>query len=293
MWYATPCFGYGLPALAAVLMLGVATTPKVPPGEPTPPSKPAPHGALTPATKVTPPSAPTPSETAASRTTAASRVKKKGALVKAKPLSVVLFHVNTKESLRVRYDAKGRLPKGFERRVDRFFRCHHTRKQGRISPRLVRQLFLVGQRYPGKRVEVVSGFRDPRVAKNPRSPHMKGLACDFRVRGVKNTELRDYLRRLRHVGVGFYPNSSFVHLDVRRGASVFWIDYSGPGEGAFYSETPGDDLRSGRADQFKPTRIDPTWVEETSAEHDGASEGKAAVGGQASAEVVKTGRSSP
>ena len=60
---------------------------------------------------------------------------------------------------------------------------------------------------------------------------MKGLACDFRVVGVKNTELRDYLRHaFKHVGVGYYPNSSFVHLDVRQGASAFWIDYSGPGE---------------------------------------------------------------
>ena len=47
----------------------------------------------------------------------------------------------------------------------------------------------------GKRLEVVSGFRSPTVAKNPRSPHMKGLACDFRVEGVKTTELRDYLRK--------------------------------------------------------------------------------------------------
>ena len=57
---------------------------------------------------------------------------------------------------------------------------------------------------------------------------MKGLACDFRVVGVGNTQLRDYLRQtFKKVGVGYYPNSSFVHLDVRKDQSAFWIDYSG------------------------------------------------------------------
>lgn len=92
---------------------------------------------------------------------------------------------------------------------------------------------------------------------------MKGLACDFRVAGVPNADLRDYLRRtFKSVGVGYYPNSSFIHLDVRKGASAFWIDYSGPKEAALYSERPADDLRSGRADAFKPSRIDPSWAEE-------------------------------
>ena len=39
----------------------------------------------------------------------------------------------------------------------------------------------VGRHWPGQRLEVISGYRHPKVAKNPRSPHMKGLACDFRV----------------------------------------------------------------------------------------------------------------
>jgi hypothetical protein len=92
---------------------------------------------------------------------------------------------------------------------------------------------------------------------------MKGLACDFRVEGVKTAELRDYLRRtFEKVGVGYYPNSSFVHLDVRKDRSAFWIDYSGPGERAAYSPTPDQDLRSGRAESYHPTKIDDTWVDD-------------------------------
>ena len=134
-----------------------------------------------------------------------------------------------------------------------------------MHPRLIRLIYQTGRNWPGRRVEVVSGFRNPKVAKNPRSPHMKGLACDFRVAGVTGAELRDYLRRtFEKVGVGYYPNSSFVHLDVRKERSAFWIDYSGPGERAVYSENPDEDLKSGRADQYRPTKIDESWANDAS-----------------------------
>jgi len=180
---------------------------------------------------------------------------------------VVLFTVNHKEtfSLRLR-DAQGKAIKGNQRRFDRFLRCHHTEKKHSMNPRLMKLLYQTGRHWPGKRLEVVSGYRSPKVAKNPRSPHMKGLACDFRVEGVTTTELRDYLRQhFEKVGVGYYPNSTFVHLDVRKEKSAFWIDYSGPGERAIYSENPNEDLKTGRADTYKPTKIDESWAsDETS-----------------------------
>src|SRR5882724_4680875 len=176
--------------------------------------------------------------------------------------TVVLFHVNRRDAFTLRQrDMQGRPPKGFQKRFDRFLRCHYTNKQHAMNPRLVRLLYQTGHHWPGQRLEVVSGYRSPTVAKNPRSPHMKGLACDFRVAGVKNTELRDYLRRsMKKVGVGYYPNSSFVHLDVRKDRSAFWIDYSGPGERAMYSQTPAADLQTGRAESYHPTKIGDDWL---------------------------------
>jgi uncharacterized protein YcbK (DUF882 family) len=180
-----------------------------------------------------------------------------------KPKVIELVQVNTHETFKLRFvDDRGRPVQGLQKRANHFFRCHHTQAQGRMHPRLLKLLFETGRHWPGQRLEVVSGFRHPSVAKNPHSPHMKGLACDFRVVGVKNTDLRDYLRRaFNHIGVGYYPNSSFVHLDVRQGASGFWIDYSGPGENALYSDNASEDLKSGRADTFRPTKIDPAWAE--------------------------------
>jgi uncharacterized protein YcbK (DUF882 family) len=192
----------------------------------------------------------------------------RGAIRKPRHPAVTLYHVNHRETLDLRLvDDRGRPLRGVERRVNRFFRCHHTNAQARMHPRLVRLLYETGRSYPGRRIAVVSGYRHPKVAKNPRSPHKRGLACDLRVEGVKNTELRDFFRaRFKGVGVGYYPNSSFVHLDVRDGPSAFWIDYSGPGESAMYAEDPRADVESGRAERWKPTTIDLSWADEPEAE---------------------------
>jgi uncharacterized protein YcbK (DUF882 family) len=194
--------------------------------------------------------------------TAAKGGKKAGKPKKPKTTTVVLYQLNRHDAFTLRQkDMQGRPPKGFQKRFDRFLRCHYTNKTHAMNPRLVRLLYQAGRHWPGQRVEVVSGYRSPTVAKNPHSPHMQGLACDFRVAGVKNTELRDYLRgNMKKVGVGYYPNSSFVHLDVRKDRSAFWIDYSGPGERAMYSQNPSDDLKSGRAESYHPTKIGDDWL---------------------------------
>jgi uncharacterized protein YcbK (DUF882 family) len=176
---------------------------------------------------------------------------------------VVLYHVNRRETMALRLrDGKGRPVKGMQRRFDHFLRCHYTNVEHKMDPRLMKLLYQTGHHWPGRRLEVVSGYRHPDVAKNPHSPHMKGLACDFRVEGVRTAELRDYLRHtFDKVGVGYYPNSTFVHLDVRKDRSAFWIDYSGPGERAVYSATPDQDLKDGRADRYHPTKIDGSWAQ--------------------------------
>jgi uncharacterized protein YcbK (DUF882 family) len=201
-------------------------------------------------------------------TNATKATTKKAAKRPPKNGPVVLYHVNRRDTMALRLrDSQGRPVKGLQRRFDRFLRCHHTGSQHAMNPRLARLIYQTGRHWPGHRIEVVSGYRDPTVAKNPHSPHMKGLACDFRVEGVKDTELRDYLRRtFERVGVGYYPNSSFVHLDVRKDRSAFWIDYSGPGDRAVYSENPKEDLRTGRANQYHPSKIDESWADDSSKE---------------------------
>ena len=100
-------------------------------------------------------------------------------------------------------------------------------KKHNIDLRLLRLLADVSDTFGGRTIKVVSGYRLGNTSATSR--HRHGRAIDFVVLGVPNTALRDYLKTLRNVGVGYYPNSSFVHLDTRK-QWTYWIDYSGPGQ---------------------------------------------------------------
>ena len=102
-----------------------------------------------------------------------------------------------------------------------------TGSRPRIDARLVKLLAQVSDKFGGRPIRIVSGYRTQSYFEDSR--HKVSRAVDFSIPGVPNGVLRDYLRTLRDVGVGFYPNSSFVHLDVRVG-SAYWVDYAGPGE---------------------------------------------------------------
>lgn len=105
-----------------------------------------------------------------------------------------------------------------------------------LHPRLLQMLQKVAARWPGRRLLVISGYRRGRVGHE--SNHTRGRALDFRVEGVSNDALRDFCRKFEAAGVGFYPNSVFVHLDVREEGRAFWVDYSGPGEPPRYGPWP-------------------------------------------------------
>lgn len=72
-------------------------------------------------------------------------------------------------------------------------------------------------------VHVISGYRSPetnamlarrsgKVAKN--SYHVKGMAIDLRLPGRRLEDVRATAVRLGGGGVGFYPESEFVHMDT-------------------------------------------------------------------------------
>jgi hypothetical protein len=90
----------------------------------------------------------------------------------------------------------------------------------------------VSDEFGGRPIRIVSGYREHSFA--PGSKHKVGQAFDFSVPGVPNDALRDFLRTLPDVGVGYYPNSTHVHLDVRD-KFTYWIDYSTPGAHPLYS----------------------------------------------------------
>jgi uncharacterized protein YcbK (DUF882 family) len=133
------------------------------------------------------------------------------------------------------WDGRGRISPGAVAAVSQLLRFGPTGKQTTIEPRLVELLARVSDHFRGRTLRVVSGFR-PYSPKQytPHSRHNKGAAVDFSVDGVPNEVLRDFCKSLRNVGVGYYPNSTFVHLDVRSTFTT-WVDYSKPGERPRYA----------------------------------------------------------
>jgi len=103
--------------------------------------------------------------------------------------------------------------------------------QPKINPELLVRLQRVAERYPGRTIEIVSGYRT-RASAGSRHRHFDAL--DIHVEGVSNEELSAFARTFEATGVGYYPNSSFVHLDVRE-VAAYWVDESGPGEPAKYA----------------------------------------------------------
>lgn len=124
-----------------------------------------------------------------------------------------------------------RVPGHVQEAFRRVLFSHRTGKEIDVSPRLIRLLVQVSDAFGGRPLHVVSGYRETSTASKSR--HKTGQACDFYVAGVPNEALVGYLRTLPRVGVGYYPNSTFVHLDVRA-KTAWWTDVSAPGEAPRY-----------------------------------------------------------
>lgn len=123
------------------------------------------------------------------------------------------------------FDKKGRVLPAAMAGISRVLGA--TGKRPDPDKRLIRLLVDVSDKFGGRPLRIVSGYRTSSFFEDSR--HKESRAVDFSVPGVPNEALKDYLRTLRNVGVGYYPNSSFVHADVREYAA-YWVDYAGPGE---------------------------------------------------------------
>ena len=97
------------------------------------------------------------------------------------------------------------------------------------DPRVFAMLYVVAQHFQ-RRIEIVSAYRVPRKRRKASSNHHRGRAIDFKFKKVPKLVLRNYLdETFSPAGIGWYPNSSFVHLDTRR-RSYWWTDTSRSGQ---------------------------------------------------------------
>jgi len=122
-------------------------------------------------------------------------------------------------------DNKGRLRPSAMRALTSLFGAGGSHPP--LPERLVRLLVRLSDTFGGRPIRVVSGYRTTSFYRDSR--HKLSSAIDFSISGVPNAAVRDYLLLLNDVGVGYYPNSSFLHLDVRN-HRAYWVDYAGPGQ---------------------------------------------------------------
>ncbi len=139
-------------------------------------------------------------------------------------------NIHTGERLTAVYWQDGRYLAAELQKIDYELRDFRTGEVFGIDPGLLDLLNRLRHQLAYDRpIHVISGYRCPatnamlaarstRVSKT--SFHMRGMAIDIRMPGVALTELRDAAILLGLGGVGYYPESDFVHVDT--GPVRFW-----------------------------------------------------------------------
>jgi uncharacterized protein YcbK (DUF882 family) len=140
--------------------------------------------------------------------------------------SVALKNLHTGEHLNTVYWAEGRYVPDAMRRINWLLRDHYTDEVRRIDPELLDLLTKLQAKLRTREpFQILSGYRSPAtnamlasmtdgVAQH--SLHMQGMAVDIRVPDRSLVKVQHAALSLAAGGVGFYPRSDFVHVDVGR-----------------------------------------------------------------------------
>jgi uncharacterized protein YcbK (DUF882 family) len=142
------------------------------------------------------------------------------------PRSLSFRHLHTGENLTVEYYAGGKYLPGALHDVNHCLRDWRNDKVHPIDPELLDLLSDLHQASGSKLpFDVICGYRSPETNRmlasksekvSPRSLHLQGKAIDIRLSDVSLAHFRDTALKLRRGGVGYYPDSNFVHVDTGR-----------------------------------------------------------------------------
>jgi len=142
------------------------------------------------------------------------------------PRRVRLDNLHTGESLDALYFDRGAYVPDALAAVNHILRDYRTGDIYPIDPRVIDLLAALSSRLDARSpYGVISGYRS--AATNAmlhsesgevatHSLHLVGQAIDIRAPGIELAWLRDAARELSRGGVGYYPFSDFVHVDVGR-----------------------------------------------------------------------------
>jgi len=131
---------------------------------------------------------------------------------------------NTGEEIEVRLNlTSGEIEASCYRELRHLLRCLRTGAETPPDPRLIELLYRISQRTHQK-IVLVSGFRAPMFSLAALSYHTRGMAADIRIPGMTALMVRDLAMSMGVRGIGYYPVSQFVHVDVRE-QRQYWTDY--------------------------------------------------------------------
>ncbi len=140
---------------------------------------------------------------------------------------LLLYNTHTAERIDIVYRrGEAYIPEALAK-LDFFLRDHRTGDVRHFDPRMYDILSdltaSVGR--AGGEIDIVCGYRTSStneslrahttgVARN--SLHIQAEAIDLRMPGIDTLKLRKAALALARGGVGYYPNSDFIHLDIGR-----------------------------------------------------------------------------
>ncbi|WNC71104.1 DUF882 domain-containing protein [Thalassotalea psychrophila] len=137
---------------------------------------------------------------------------------------LALYNRHTGERTQGVFYANGVFQNDVLKAFDQNLRDHRQNEAAPMDRRLFNFLHQIQQRLgTDNEIHIISGYRSPKtnamlagqstkVAK--KSFHMKGMAIDFAIPGIDLKLVRDTAKSLKLGGVGYYPNSGFVHIDT-------------------------------------------------------------------------------
>jgi uncharacterized protein YcbK (DUF882 family) len=133
------------------------------------------------------------------------------------PVTFRVYDVNHEDYATITINTDGTMTKPNAKAMRHLMRCRRSGREPKtIDPFLLTMIADIAKRWPGKTIDFMSGYRKFKGEKRT-SLHRAARAFDFSVRGVKLRELRDYAwSNFRQVGVGWYPDLGFIHLDHRK-----------------------------------------------------------------------------
>jgi len=141
--------------------------------------------------------------------------------------SFELLAANNGETMTVRF-VDGVLTEASAKGARHLMRALSNDQEHDIDPRLLSTLLELA-RETGSRIDLISAYRPP-ANRHDFNYHVRGMAADVRLHGYSAWGMRNVARKLGVRGLGMYPTTNMIHVDVRD-EPFSWVDYSGPTHG--------------------------------------------------------------